>query len=522
MSSQQLRAIRETPPATADHLWEWLRAYTGIRVARSHVCRDHTPPLVWLAFLWLACPSEALVLGSRGSGKSFLAAVLTHLDSRFHPKLGTRILGGSKAQSAQIFEGITAAVVDGRGNGGSDRDTIADLLKTEAKYKNGSHVSILAASSKSVRGPHVPRLKLDEVDEILPELREGAMGMCMPVKACPVPASCVMTSTWHRVGGPMQDLVEQGRAGVFPLWTTCTFDVIERCTPARSGRFVGGKDLYERCPACPIARWCHSERDRNGGRALAKLADGHYSIDALCQKTRTVSARVFDADYLCKGPRADGLWFTGFDPSANVSVGAEYDPALRVHLTVDSGVFTGACFFQVKADHAANVTVHVFGDYLAENVPAESNARALLEAARTLCNGRVDRVSTDSAGGARNPIGPTVLAEYERAGLVGRHGIDCWPVGSPADSLALLDGLIRPASGPTRLLIHPRCKTLVTSIQNYRRAKRGGQWQDYPEDPQHPHEDLVDALRGGLKVEMPDGRKPPLNLPRRSAGHILY
>jgi len=35
---------------------------------------------------------------------------------------------------------------------------------------------------------------------------------------------------------------------------------------------------------------------------------------------------------------------------------------------------------------------------------------------------------------------------------------------------------------------------------------------DYPDDPQHPHEDLVDPLCGGLKLEFPKGRTPPPRL----------
>jgi hypothetical protein len=57
------------------------------------------------------------------------------------------------------------------------------------------------------------------------------------------------------------------------------------------------------------------------------------------------------------------------------------------------------------------------------------------------------------------------------------------------------------------LLIHTRCKHLIAAFQNYRRARRGGEILDYPEDPQNPHEDLMDALRGGIRDVFPDGRR---------------
>jgi hypothetical protein len=511
MDSGQARwaaGARAARPATAGDLGRWLRAFTGVRLAGRAVCPGHSAPLEVLAEVHLRRPPVALVLGSRGAGKSFLAALDTHLMSRWHPGHQTRILGGSRAQSQQIYQAIRQ-VVSGSGPLGSDRDAVDALLKTEARYANGSDVSILAASSTSVRGPHVASLKLDEVDEIDPECREAAMGMCMARGG--VPASVLMTSTWHRLDGPMSGLIERGRAGVFPFHTMCAFEVLERCDERRSGPNL------ENCPSCPIAAYCRDVAD--GGPPRAKRSDGHYAIDSLVQKMQTVSRRTFEADYLCLGPKADGLWFPGFARASHVREAAEYDPALPVHLAVDSGVFTGAVFFQVrKGDGPDGDEVRVFADYLAEDRSAERNARELLELARSRCNGRLDVVSTDPAGGARNPVGPTVIGEYERVGL---RPLRRWPVGSVADGLALVESFVEPASGGPRLLVHPRCEATIRAFAGYRRARRGGQWQDHPEDPQHPHEDLLDALRGGLRLSYPQGRAPAATLRRVSARRVF-
>ena len=400
-------------------------------------------------------------------------------------------------------------------HGGSDADVLAEVLRDEARYTNGSRVAILAASSTSVRGPHVASLRLDEVDEIDPDLREASYGMAMARHG--LSATVTMTSTWHRVGGPMSDLIDRGQGGEFPVYSWCAFEVLEACPPSRSGPWVGGEAGFERCPACPLKPWCHSQRDRNGDVPLAKLSKGHYAIDALVQKIRGVSRRVFESDYLCLGPKADGLWFKEFDAIKNVSPAADYDPALSVHLAIDSGVFTGAVAFQVRSLPQGRPLVTVFMDYLSEGKTAEVNARAIL-AKLDNRNGVYRKVSTDPAGGVRNPIGPTVLAEYERAGL---RDLIRWPVGPPADSLALVESLVASADAATSLLIHPSCRALTTALQNYRRARRGGQWQDYPEDPQHPHEDLVDALRGGLKVEFPSGLKTETPMRRVFAGRVF-
>ena len=144
----------------------------------------------------------------------------------------------------------------------------------------------------------------------------------------------------------------------------------------------------------------------------------------------------------------------------------------------------------------------MFWDYLSENAGARGNAKAI-KAGLAGRHGTRLKVTTDPAGGSRTAVGPTVLGEYREEGLKAEG----WPLGSVADGLATVEALLSPADGSPRLLIHPRCTRLAVALQNYRRAKRAGQWQDYPEDPQHPHEDLVDALRGGLKAEFPDGLK---------------
>ena len=66
-----------------------------------------------------------------------------------------------------------------------------------------------------------------------PEIRQSAVGMCMRQNG--IPASIAMLSTWHRIGGPMEQLLEQGRAGAYPTYTFCIFEILERCPDDRSG-----------------------------------------------------------------------------------------------------------------------------------------------------------------------------------------------------------------------------------------------------------------------------------------------
>jgi len=506
---------------TPAQLKRWIRKFTGLHIPDCSVCDGHQSPWDIFRAIHLDRPSVALVLGSRGSGKSFLSALDTHLTSRWDPKHGTRILGGSKQQSTQIYEALQTIATEHEGKHGNDAAAIASLRKERAVYANGSKVEILAASSRSVRGPHVPSLKLDEVDEIDTDIREAAMGMCMgrlkrkADKRAAMTASVLMTSTCHRVNGPMARLVERAARGEFPFFTMCAFEVLERCPEDRSGKH------NEFCPACPLFRYCHDVAD--GVQPKAKRSNGHYPIESLIQKFRTTSTRVFEADYLCKLSSSDAAWFPTFDPAKHVSEDVEHQVGLDVHLAIDSGVFTGAVFFQiveVSTGQGATVDqVRVFADFLAEGGSAEHNAREIVKVSESRCRGLRQRTTTDPAGKSRTAIGPTVLAEYRRAGLHPQP----WPICRVSDSLALLESFINPADGQIpQLLIHPRCKATIEALQCYRRAKRGGQLLDEPADPQHPYEDLVDALRGGLKAHYPNGRIPtPKPMLRVKAGKVF-
>lgn len=292
-------------PVNDEALYRWIIKNTGIHVARNAVCPGHHAPWDFLKCIYFDRPKVSLALGGRGSGKSFLSALGTHLTNRWNPQHRVRVLGGSLAQSKQIYEAIQKIVLEMEHRLGPDHREFTSLLKEKGIYPNQSEIAILAASSTSVRGPHVPTLLLDEVDEIESELRESAMGMCMNLNG--MSASTVMTSTWHRPGGPMTELVERGNAGEFPFFRFCIFEVLERCPKSRSGPHL------ENCPSCPLLQWCHDVPD--GGPPRAKRSDGHYSIDSVIQKLMCVSKRIFEADYLCTGPRPDGLWFHDFQPA---------------------------------------------------------------------------------------------------------------------------------------------------------------------------------------------------------------
>ena len=157
----------------------------------------------------------------------------------------------------------------------------------------------------------------------------------------------------------------------------------------------------------------------------------------------------------------EGQWFETFG-DRHVSTTAEHDPRFPVHLAVDSGVHTGAVWFQVR-EIGSETIVAVLADYYSFNVSAHDNARAILARSAEL-GVRPYRQTTDPAGGASTGVGPTVFGEYARAGFKPTP----WPSfpGSVLDGLNLIGSFV--AVEPPGLIVHPRCTRLIEAFANYK------------------------------------------------------
>lgn len=209
----------------------------------------------------------------------------------------------------------------------------------------------------------------------------------------------------------------------------------------------------------------------------------------------------------------EGAWFDGFDSAKHVSERAVYDPALPVHVGLDCGHESAAVWFQVAkvvddSDPSVPVLkrptrpeVRVIADYYSMGRGALKVAEDVKAINARFGHGRWN-VAVDPAGESVTSIGVTVFAEYQRAGLL----FHPWPRRGVLDSLNLVESFV--SVDPPELIVHPSCRHLIDAFGNYKRAQRQKQWIDRPVDPQHPYEDLIDALRGGLCDVMPEGRRP--------------
>jgi hypothetical protein len=238
-------------------------------------------------------------------------------------------------------------------------------------------------------------------------------------------------------------------------------------------------------------------------------------IVGLYENTRLGRQEIY-AEFL---ETTEGVWFTSFDPARHVSVEAEYHPGYAVRVAIDAGTsrHTAAVFFQVRSDSASDrPRITVFADYHALDVVSQKNARAIKALADELpCRGRLDLVRLDPAATARSSLGPAAYSEYER--VFGARILARWPQHLVLDGLDTIELLLDNG----KLTIHPRCARLKDAFRNYCRQRRGGQWIDFPADG-HPEEDLIDALRGGVRDALPEGCTSARNFSHVHVSKLLY
>ena len=268
-----------------------------LHIPRAKGCPDHTPPAEYLCDAFFDRSPLAICWANRGGGKTLLGALATWLDMVFKGGCSTTVLAGSFQQGKRLYEHLS-----GKGNGwGLVNDVFRYLLRREknkegellaysATLSNFSCIEILPASSKSVRGTHPQKCKLDEIDEMDPSLYEGSLSTAMSSRG--IQASTHIYSTMHKTYGLMQQVVEEAPVRGYRLYKWCIMDVLERCV---------GRECGE---VCPLWEDCQ-------GRA--QEADGYYSIESAITKKRQVSEQTWLSEYLCQIPSSEGLIYKEFD-----------------------------------------------------------------------------------------------------------------------------------------------------------------------------------------------------------------
>ncbi len=254
-------------PQTDDELYWYVRLRFGVAVPRTPVCPDHVPPFRAFADAFFGrnsidpdSPVKSLALwhGSRGlSGKSFMLSLLAVVIAEL---LGAdvNLLGGSLAQSVNIHEHVGLALDYEE----APDYMIVDRTNTKITYTNGARIRPLTASQRTVRGPHPPRLLLDEIDEMELAILDAALGQPLPQRNWLrriIKPYTVMCSTWQNPQG--------------------TFTEIKRRTEERR---------------IPVYQWCFLES--------ANPVDGWLTQEAIDEKRASIPKQMWETEYELNEP----------------------------------------------------------------------------------------------------------------------------------------------------------------------------------------------------------------------------
>jgi hypothetical protein len=210
----------------------------------------------------------------RGSGKTYDLAILSFLESLFKPKCWTTILGGSLEQSTKAVSYLNdlwnmPALINTKGKFLVNGEVAGRGYKTT----HGSQVQALAASTKSVRGPHPQKLRLDEVDEMDKVIYEGALGQ--PKSKFGILDNVIISSTLHNAFGLMSEIIDDREKLNATFYPWCINEVLE-----------------------PRGFWSQEEYKRKVAQCTIAMIDAEYKL-----KRPKIGDTIFDFDSIDRAYR---------------------------------------------------------------------------------------------------------------------------------------------------------------------------------------------------------------------------
>jgi hypothetical protein len=221
----------------------------SIRIPDVKVCENHTTPFRAFADAYFARSGVSVWEASRGfGGKSYLLALLGHCEA-LTLNADVTILGGSGEQASRVLEYL------------QKWSTEEENVKRRTLYSGGGRVTALMASSKSVRGPHAQRLRLDEVDEMDLAILDAAMGQ--PMSTATVAKQTVMSSTHHYADGTFTEILKRAAERQWP-----------------------------------VSEWCY--------RGTSALPDGWLQAAEIQSKRGEVTTAMWEAEYDLQEPSPEG------------------------------------------------------------------------------------------------------------------------------------------------------------------------------------------------------------------------
>jgi hypothetical protein len=246
-------------PQTDEELKDYLLKTFNVRLPDTQVCPNHSTPFRAFADAYFARFPVAVWKASRGlGGKTYILSLLGHCEADTL-SADVTILGGSGEQSARVLEYLQ------NWSGGEDN------TKRRTLYGGGGRVTALMASTKSARGPHPQRMRLDEVDEMELKVFNAAMGQ--PMGGRGIAKQTVLSSTHQYPNGTMTEILKRAAENGWPVYEWC----------------------YKESSAPPDGWLAQSEIDSKRGDVTAAMWAAEYDLQEPSPEGRAILPEKVDA-----------------------------------------------------------------------------------------------------------------------------------------------------------------------------------------------------------------------------------
>ncbi len=437
LSQHAKQTLLSIEPATPNQLHTFIRGAFNLDIPRTTITPNTSAPFDYLIHTFFehrTIPRDCVVWASRGSGKTFLAALATALDLAFKPGIEIKLLAGSLEQAQRMHTHLRNFLTT---------EPFSQLLESKPTTRrialnNGSACELLAQSETSVRGARPQILRCDEVELFDRQVHEAAT-LTTRSKRCgrhTVQGAVESLSTMHRPFGLMADLVSRAQNETdLTLFRWSALDILEQCPPERP------------CATCPLEEDCKGE---------AKSATGHLAIDDAIQLKSRCAQTTWVSEMLCLRPTRDDLVYPTFNPE--IHVGSFEAPERGEHLAaIDFGFRNPTAILFAHLDEQNILRI------LDERIESERTLEHHINTIKEAQWPTPRWIAIDPAGAQRSLLtGQSAQSELNRAGLAP------FPArASIAQGIRAIQRRLSPALGTPTLFIHQRCEELIRALSVY-------------------------------------------------------
>jgi hypothetical protein len=294
------------PPKNEDELEVFVELFYGVRFPKKVITPGHKSPWQFLCDLYFERVKKALGFANRSGGKTYLVAVLNHLDMLFKWGCEVSSAGAVKDQAQRCYKYFTELnqlpayqEFCKRFGKVTGRRFLESSIQSKTKFGNGAELEIITGSEKGFRGPHPQKSRIDEIDEL--EWDVFQTGLSMSKSTNEISGQDVFTSTRQKEQGTMDRLIEEADRRRVKIYEWNIWETLERCPRRCINDPVHG--------TCPVVKFCNGQ---------AHDCDGYYRIEDFIEKVTGLDEDKFAREWVNKGASRERLVYHHFKKEQHV------------------------------------------------------------------------------------------------------------------------------------------------------------------------------------------------------------